>query len=107
MYLSDLKVEMASVMVSNAKDENREYKISANFITREGKITNIEGGSVVKIETNKEVANFYSNMEYNNSLSLTFKEDAYGNDELQCTLNRYINEFITIATNKALSEAEE
>ena len=107
MNLEDLKVENATVMVSNAKDTSREYKISADFRTKEGKITNISNGTVYKADTNTQVANFNLNMEYSNSLSFSYMNEAFSDEALQCTLNRYINEFITIATNKALSEAEE
>ena len=106
MKLEDLKVENAIVMISNAKDESREYKISADFRTREGKITNISG-TVYKADTNTQVANFNLNIEYSSSLSFSYMNEAFSDETLQCTLNRYINEFITIATNKAISETEE
>ena len=107
MKLEDLKVENATVMVSNAKDTSREYKISADFRTKEGKITNISNGTVYKADTNTQVANFNLNMEYSNSLSFSYMNEAFSDEALQCTLNRYINEFITISTNKVIAEAAE
>lgn len=105
MTVENLKVESASVRVSNANEVSREYNISANIRTKDGKVTNIGGGTVSKGE--EQVANFYSNNEFENSLSITYIGSAHNDVTAQCAINQLVNEFISVSTTKALAEAAE
>ena len=105
MTVENLKVESASVRVSNANEEGREYNISASIRTKDGKVLNIDGGSVLKGAEN--VANIYSNNEFEKSLSITYIGSAHNDVSAQCAINQLVNEFISVATTKALAEAAE
>lgn len=105
MTAENLKVESASVRVSNANEEGREYNISASIRTKEGKVLNIDGGTVSKGE--EQVANFYTNMEFESSLSITYIGSAHNDVTAQCAINQLVNEFIAAATQKALAEAND
>ena len=107
MILEDLKVESASVNVSNANQADAEYKISANLFTREGKLNRVDGGMVMRNSDGVQVANFYVNMEYEKSLSVTYMNELHDNVAAQCVVNQLINDYINLSTEKALSEANE
>lgn len=105
MVSNDLKVEYASVNVSNANDENCKYRIAASFNTRDGKVTSVNGGSVIIVETGVQVSNFSVNYEYQNSISYTF----IGQIEKQTKddVINLIDEFVAIAIEKSINEAAE
>lgn len=105
MESKDLKVESASVRVSNANELNRVFKIEASFATREGKLTRVDSGNVYK--ENEREADFYSNLEGQKSTTITYYGAASDNVAMQSELNTLINQFIDIAVNKAVSEAND
>ena len=105
MRIEDLKVENASVRVSNAKADGAKYKISANFRTSESKLTHVESGSVVK--EGAQVATFYVNMDLNNATSVTYYGDITRDVMAQCEVNALIYEFVELAMGKVQSEINE
>lgn len=105
MTLEDLKVENASVRVSNGNEMAAPYKISASFQTRDGKLVRIEGGSVTKDMV--RIAEFWSSVEGSPSTSMTFYEEAYGNVAVQNAVSSIINEFIEMAAAKTMAETNE
>lgn len=104
MNLTDLKVESASVNVSNAGQADAKYKISANFATKSGKLTRIDSGNVNLKESGESVASFHKDVEYGNSYSVTYVGTAYDDKEMQCEINSLIHDFIDVAETKAYSE---
>ena len=74
MEVQDLKVESASVFVTNANQENAKYRISSNFNTREGVLIRIDNGSVVEVESNEVVASFNMVFEYGKFRALLKQE---------------------------------
>ena len=107
MVISDLKVESASVFVTNANQQDAKYRISANFATRNGVLTRIDNGSVVHIEDNEVVAYFSKNLENGKSYKVNYMGKAYDDRELQCEVNDFIHEYIEIGENKAYKETAE
>lgn len=105
MRIEDLKVENASVRVSNAKADGAKYKISANFRTNNGKLTNVEGGSVSN--ENGQIATFYVNLDMNNATSVTYYGDITKDIQAQCEVNALIYEFVDLAMVKAMDEVNE
>ena len=105
MNLSDLKVESASVRVSNANEVEPKYKISASFATREGKLTRVDSGSVMKGDERE--ADFWSNLEGQPSTTITYYGAAHDDITMQSEINALINQFIDVAVSKAVSEAND
>lgn len=105
MNIQDLKVENASVRVSNANQVNAAYKISASFATREGKLTRVDSGQVYK--DNEREADFWSNLEGQPSTSITYYGAAHDDLSMQNEINALINQFIDVAVEKAVSEAND
>lgn len=105
MVISDLKVEYASVNVSNAKAEDSKYKISASFNTRDGNVTSINGGNVTEIESGVPVCDFNVNYDYQNSVSYSYKGQI--DKQTKCEIMFLIDDFIVLATAKAIEEAAE
>lgn len=105
MELKDLKVESASVRVSNANEVEPKYKISASFATREGKLTRVDSGDVMK--DNEREADFWSNLEGQPSTTITYYGAAHEDIAMQSEINALINQFIDLAVTKAVSEAND
>lgn len=105
MVISDLKVEYASVNVSNAKAEDSKYKISASFNTRDGNVTSINGGNVTEIESGVPVCDFNVNYDYQNSVSYSYKGQI--DKQTKCEIMYMIDEFVGLATAKAIEESAE
>lgn len=105
MVLSDLKVENASVRVSNANEVDSVYQISANFSTREGKLVGVNGGQVMK--GSEREADFWANLEGTPSRTITYYGEAHNNKDMQDEINNMVNDFIDLATAKAQAEAAE
>lgn len=103
MRIEDLKVENASVRVSNANEVEPKYRISANFATREGKLTSVDSGRVMKGDERE--ADFWSNLEGQPSTTITYYGAAHDDIAIQSEINALINQFIDIAVSKAVSEA--
>ena len=107
MEVKDLKVESASVFVTNANEVDAKYRISAHFNTREGKLTRIENGSVTDMASSEVVANFYKNFEYGKSYNVTWLGNACDNKDLRCEIDEFIHQYIDAAEAKAKQESEE
>lgn len=107
MQLSDLKVESASVQVSNASQIGAKFKISANIETRDGKLTRINGGTVIVVEGNTQVANFSKDLEYGKNYNVNFMSAAFEDKEMQCEINDVIHQYIALTENKAYQEISE
>ena len=107
MVTTDLKVESASVFVTNANQQDAKYRISANFATRNGVLTRIDNGNIVHIEDNKVVAYFSKNLENGKSYQVNYMGKAYDDRELQCEVNDFIHEYIEIGENKVYNETIE
>ena len=105
MELKDLKVESASVRVSNSNEAEPKYKISASFATRNGVLTRVDSGSVIK--DNEREADFWSNVEGQPSTTVTYYGAAHDDVAMQTEINTLINQFIDLAVAKAQSEAAE
>lgn len=105
MRVEDLKVENASVRVSNAKEVGGKYKISANFRTSDAVMTNVENGTVMK--ENEQVASFYANMNMNNATTVTYYGETSKDIQTQCEVNALIYEFVGLAVDKVKAEANE
>ena len=105
MNLSDLKVESASVRVSNANEVEPKYKISASFATREGKLTRVDSGSVMK--DNEREADFHSNLEGQPSTTITYYGAAHDDITMQSEINALISQFVDVAVSKAVSETND
>lgn len=102
MELKDLKVEYASVNVSNANAVDSNYRVTASFNTRAGKVTSVNGGTVSEKESGNQIANFNINYEYQNSVGYTFIGDI--NQQTKSEIIALIDEFVAIALNKAVNE---
>ena len=107
LLLSDLKVENASVFVTNANQQNSKYRISANFATSNGVLVRIDNGSVTHLESNETIAFFSKNIEYGKSYQVNYTGKAYDDKELQCEINDFIHEYIEVGENKAYNETIE
>lgn len=105
MRIEDLKVENASVRVSNANEVGRAYKIEASFATREGKLTRVDGGNVYKGDERE--ADFWSNLEGQPSTTITYYGAAHDDLTMQSEINTLINQFIDAAVEKAISEVND
>ena len=105
MELKDLKVESASVRVSNANEEGAVYNISASFATRNGVLTRVDSGSAMK--GNEREADFWSNLEGQPSTTITYYGAAHEDIAMQSEINALINQFIDLAVTKAVSEAND
>ena len=105
MVLSDLKVVSAHIQVDNSNEENGKYKISASFRTQDGVIKGIDGGIVVSVESGKQNASFYKNVEFEDSLHVAYMNESVQDVAVQCEIMQLINEFVTIAQTKAVNEA--
>ena len=105
MNIQDLKVENASVRVSNANQVDAQYNISASFATREGKLTRVDSGSVYK--GSEREADFWSNLEGQPSTSITYYGEAHDDLSMQTEINTLINDFIDAAVEKAVAEAND
>lgn len=107
MEVQDLKVESASVFVTNANQEDAKYRISSNFNTREGQLVRIDNGNVTNIEENETVAYFNKSLENGKSLFVNYYGKAVDNTELQCEINEFIYEYITLGEAKSNKEINE
>lgn len=105
MVISDLKVVSANVQVDNSNQEDGKYKIGASFRTSNGQIKGIDGGTVVT--DGNHVASFYKNIEFEDSLHITYMNEAANDVETQCEINQLINDFVALAMTKAVEETNE
>lgn len=107
MELKDLKVESANVFVTNANQKDAKYSISAHFSTIAGKLRRIDNGTVKDRETEKIVATFYKDVEYDRSYHVGFSNEAYEDESLQCEVNSFILQYIQLGESKSVQETEE
>ena len=107
MVVSDLKVVSANVQVDNSNQEEGKYKISASFRTSNGAIKGIDSGMVIGKDENTHVASFYKNIEFEDSLHITYMNEAANDVATQCEINQLINDFVALAMAKAVEEAAE
>ena len=107
MEVQDLKVESASVFVTNANQEDAKYRISSHFNTRKGILTRIDNGNVLNIEENETVARFSKDLEDGKSYSVNYYGKAVDSTELQCEINEFIHQYINVAEQKANNETAE
>lgn len=107
MVISDLKVVSANIQVDNSNQEEGKYKISASFRTSNGAIKGIDSGMVIAKDKNEHDASFYKNIEFEDSLHITYMGEAANNVAVQCEINQLINDFVALATTKAIEEAAE
>jgi hypothetical protein len=107
MELKDLKVVSANVQVDNSNEVNGKYKISASFRTKDGAIKGIDSGMVISKESSEHDASFYKNIEFEDSLHITYMNEAANNVATQCEINQLINDFVVLAMAKAVEEAAE
>lgn len=105
MTINDLKVENANVRVSNANEEGKVYEIAATFQTKDGKLRKVDSGNVSK--EGKQIASFYTGMEYEVSRSVTYMNEATKSVEMQCEIIHLIDEFVKVSAEKAIAEANE
>lgn len=105
MLVSDLKVVSANVRVDNSNQTEGKYKIGASFRTKDGEIKGIDSGVVT--EDGKQLASFYKNIEVEDSLHVTYINEAVENVSIQCEINQLINDFVAVAITKAVEETEE
>lgn len=105
LAINDLKVKRASVYVSNEEAEVKDYVIGASFVTNKGKLSRIEGGNVTKDNIN--LASFYTGYDMEQSITITYYGEASTSHELQCAINKLINDFVELAAAKAIEEISE
>ena len=97
MTINDLKVLNARVFVSNKEAEVKEYVIGANFNTEKGKLVRIDGGNVTKEDVT--YATFNTGYGDEKSITITYYNEALNNFEIQCEVNKLINEFTALAVS--------
>lgn len=107
MNLSDLKVVSANVQVSNENQEEGKYKISASFRTSNGTIKGISSGTVIAKESGEHYASFDKNIEFEESLHITYMGEASNDVAVQCEINQLIYDFVALAMTKAVEETAE
>lgn len=95
MTINDLKAQNARVFVSNEEAEVKDYVIGANFNTNKGKLVRIDGGNVTK--ENVTYASFNTGYGDEQSITITYYNEALNNTEIQCEINKLINDFISLA----------
>ena len=107
MEVQDLKVESASVFVTNANQKDAKYRLSSNFNTREGVLIRIDNGSVVEVESNEVVASFNMVFEYGKSYSVSWMGKAVDDRALRYEVDELIYQYIEVAGQKANNETAE
>ena len=107
MEVQDLKVESASVFVTNANQEDAKYRICSNFNTREGVLIRIDNGSVVEVESNEVVASFNMVFEYGMSYNVSWMGKAVDDRALRYEVDELIYQYIEVAGQKANNETAE
>lgn len=107
MTTDDLKLVSANVQVNNEKQINAKYNISATFRTKNNELKGIDSGTVKLIEQDSYVASFSKNVEFEDSLHITYMNDVANDVVAQCEINQFINEFVTLATVEAIKEMVE
>lgn len=104
MNVSDLRVESASVYVTNAGQEGAKYRISSSIQTRSSKLVRIDNGNVILADNGKSVAYFNKDVESDKSYNVRFVGDVFDNAAEQCEINNLIHEYISLAENKSYQE---
>lgn len=107
MTLEDLKVESASVNVSNSNEAEAKYRISANFNTRNNVLTSAEGGNVTNAETGERLAYFNVRYDSEKSMSVTYYGSIHDDVTAQTEINQLISDFMSLAESKAKSETND
>lgn len=107
MTINDLKLVSANVQVNNENQINAKYNISATFRTKNNELKGIDSGMVKLIEQDSYVASFSKNIEFEDSLHITYMNDVANDVAAQCEINQFINEFVTLATVEAIREIVE
>jgi hypothetical protein len=105
MTINDLKVQNARVFVSNEEAEVKDYVIGANFNTNNGKLERVTDGNVTKDDVT--YASFSTGYGNDKSTTITYYNEANKKHELQCEVNKLINDFMTLAVAKVAQEAAE
>lgn len=107
MTINDLKVESASVNVSNSNEAEAKYRISANFNTRNNVLTSAESGNVTKAENGERVAYFNVRYDSEKSMSVTYYGSIHDDVTTQTEINQLISDFMALAEDKAKSETND
>lgn len=105
MTTEDLKVKRASVYVSNEDALIKEYVIGANFHTSSGTLERVDGGTVNK--DGIQYATFYTGYGMEQSTTITYYNEANDNHDVQCEVNKLINDFMDLAVAKTIEEAND
>lgn len=104
MLQSDLKLERASVHVSNANQTSKVYSIEADFCTVNNELKRVEGGFVTKEGEHK--ATFFKNYEgSNDTTTYTFYGTSTKEEKLE--IMELVEDFEAVAEAVALAEVNE
>ena len=105
MEKKDLKLESASVRVSNANQTEKVYNIEANFNTYDHKLQRVDNGIVRK--DNETYATFYKSYEGSqNTTTYTFYAQA-ASKETKAEIMELVEDFEAVAEAVALNECSE
>lgn len=105
MEKKDLKLENASVRVSNANQADRVYSVEANFNTSNHELVRVDSGMVSK--DGKTVCTFYKNYDgMRNQNTYTFYAEA-NTAEMKCEIITLIEEFESAAEAVVFNETHE
>jgi hypothetical protein len=105
MQQQDLKLERASVRVSNANQADRVYSIEADFNTSNHELVRVDSGMVSK--DGKTVCTFYKNYDgMSNQNTYTFYAEA-NTAEMKCEIITLIEEFEDAAEAVVFKEVNE
>lgn len=105
MQQQDLKLERASVRVSNANQADRVYSIEADFNTSNHELVRVDSGMVSK--DGKTVCTFYKNYDgMSNQNTYTFYAEA-NTAEMKCEIITLIEEFENAAEAVVFKEVNE
>lgn len=106
MVISDLKVTSAEISVSNINADSA-YDIYATFRVVDGQVKAIYGGRVFSKESGEHIADFNMNIEFELVQSLNFKGSIIKDKEAKCEITALVDDFVELATAKAVEEAAE
>ena len=87
--MGKVNIESYQLRVNNSSEESRTYDIACSVNLRDGKIKDVNGGTVT-LKDGRLVADFYC--WENKNLSVTYREIS---SEEQCAVNVAINDFLT------------
>lgn len=107
MNLSDLKVVSANIQVDNSNQTDGKYRISASFRTQNGEMKGVDGGLIIVKDNGKHATSFYKNIEFEDSLHVTYMNEPASDVAVQSEINQIINEFVAVATAVAIEETND